>query len=180
MRVVPTLLLVLGVASVQAQEGARFKVTEHARNSGGSPAAGSIVASPRFEVDPSSIGDGVTRHSLLGARFNGEAGFSLGFRPAGEVLGLSIGADRRTLSWAPEPSVGDYHVYRDSIGALPGLGYGTCLAGDIQTTTHDDPEIPDEGEGYFYLVTAANRLHREGTKGMSSAGTPRANPAPCP
>ena len=36
------------------------------------------------------------------------------------------------------------------------------------------------GNGYFYLVTARNRLWEEGTKGSSSAGAQRANPAPCP
>jgi hypothetical protein len=172
--------MTLAATTVDAQEGVRFRVTEHARNAGGSPVAGSPVASQRFEVDPSSIGDGVTRHSLLGARFRGAAGFSLGFRPAGEVFGLVIGSDHRTLGWSPEPSVGHYHVYRDSIGALSQLGYGTCLASDVETTTHDDPESPADGDGYFYLVTASDRLHREGTKGASSAGIPRANPAPCP
>jgi len=180
MRIFAALLLVSVVPSLEAQEGARFKVTEHARNAGGSPVDGAVVGSARFEVDPSSIGDGVTGHALQGQRFLGEAGFSLAYRPAGEVLNLMIAADHRTLSWAPEPSVGHYSVYRDPIGALPALAYGACLATDVPTTSYDDPESPEPGEGYFYLVTATDRLRREGTKGWSSAGVERGNPTPCP
>ena len=175
-----SLLLLLMAPMVIAQESARYKLTEHAQNSGGSPVSGTITASTRFRVDPSSLGDGATRHSLRGVRFTSEAGFSLAYRPAGEVNQLLFAADHRTLRWSPEPAVGHYHVYRDAIGALSGLGYGTCLASAVQVAAYDDPSTPASGDGYFYLVTAANRLYREGSKGRSSAGTQRGNPTPCP
>ena len=180
MRVVAALLLAALAPGLGAQESARFKLTEHARNAGGSPVGGTVVASPRFEIDPSSIGDGVARAALHGARFVGEAGFALAYRPAGEVTGLAIAADRRTLSWSPEPSVGHYDVYRDSLAVLPDLEYGTCLASGIRATTQDDPETPAAGQAWFYLVTATDRLDREGPKGWSSAGVLRANPSACP
>jgi hypothetical protein len=40
--------------------------------------------------------------------------------------------------------------------------------------------VPDPGQGFFYLVTARNRLAEEGTKGSTSAGVPRSNAFPCP
>lgn len=175
-----SLLLLLTASIATAQESARFKLTEHAQNSGGSPVSGVITSSARYRVDPSSLGDSATRHALRGVRFTSEAGFSLAYRPAGEVKQLLFAADHRTLRWLPEPSVGHYHVYRDPIGALSGLGYGTCLTSAVRTATYDDPSTPSSGAGYFYLVTAANRLHREGSKGRSSAGTLRGNPTPCP
>lgn len=180
MRYFASLLLLFVAPLVAAQESARFSLTEHAQNSGGSPVSGVITASARYRVDPSSLGDGATRHALRGLRFASDAGFSLAYRSAGEVSQLSFAADHRTLRWWPEAAVGHYHVYRDPISALPGLGYGTCLASAVQTPTYDDPSAPVSGTGYFYLVTAANRLHREGSKGRTSAGTQRSNPTPCP
>ena len=173
-------LLVVAAPGVLAQESGRFRLSEHSLNAGGSPVAGVPVSSARFTADPSSIGDGATRQSLAGVRFRADVGFSLAYRPAGEVRQLNLAVDHRRVSWAPEPSVGHYHVYRDSIGALPGLGYGTCLSSAVNGTSYDDLELPTSGSGYFYLVTATNRLHREGTKGKSGSGAIRANPAPCP
>jgi hypothetical protein len=89
-------------------------------------------------------------------------------------------ADRTTLTWDAEPSIGRYHVYRDALSALPGLGFGVCLDSDVPGTTYVDPGVPGDGAGYFYLVTAVNRLHEEGTKGITSGGAERGNPAPCP
>jgi hypothetical protein len=50
----------------------------------------------------------------------------------------------------------------------------------ILTETTTDPDVPSVTTGYFYLVTADNRLDEEGTKGFRSNGTERGNPAPCP
>jgi hypothetical protein len=84
-----------------------------------------------------------------------------------------------TLSWDPERSVGDYDVYRDLLSSLPG-NFGACLEHDVPAQTAVDVGIPGVGTGYFYLVTAENRLDEEGTKGFRSNGSERLNPAPCP
>ncbi|HEV8700972.1 MAG TPA: hypothetical protein VGV60_06840 [Candidatus Polarisedimenticolia bacterium] len=82
-----------------------------------------------------------------------------------------------------EPSTGTYNLYRGSIG--PGLGappgnFGDCLQSPVTGTTSSDHAAPAVGRVWFYLVTASNLLDEEGTKGRSSDGTPRPNPAPCP
>ncbi|RMH70289.1 MAG: hypothetical protein D6685_00265, partial [Bacteroidetes bacterium] len=53
--------------------------------------------------------------------------------------------------------------YRVSLGSLG------------ESVTDSDPIAP--GGGFFYLVTARNRLDEEGTKGRDSAGSERAGSA---
>jgi hypothetical protein len=87
-----------------------------------------------------------------------------------------------TLRWAPELSAEWYEIYRGTIASLPGT-YGTCFAGDILASVANsaaDPANPPAGEGFFYLVTARNRLREEGPKGFGSDGALEGNPLPCP
>ena len=51
---------------------------------------------------------------------------------------------------------------------LTGLGYGQCEQQDLTTTSATDSAAVPLGDGYFYLVTARNRLSEEGTKGFRS------------
>jgi hypothetical protein len=180
MRTSAAWLVVLAASYGLAQQGGQYRIQEYSHNFGGGPVAGAIVSSAQFTVDPASIGLGPARQELFGARFSGEAGFSLSYRSSREVQQLRIDSDRATWRWDAEPSVGDYRVYRDTISTLSGLGYGDCLVSGVRQTIHLDPSVPATGSGYFYLVTAANRLRREGSKGRSSAGLVRGNPNPCP
>ena len=83
-------------------------------------------------------------------------------------------------SWNPERSVGVYNLYRDLLGNLSGLGYGDCEQSDLPGTTATDTDRPPAAGGFFYLITAENRLREEGTKGFDSSGSGRPNPSPCP
>jgi hypothetical protein len=116
---------------------------------------------------------------LSGASHHLGGGFIGAYPPPGEVLHLRL-TDQETLVWDPERSVGVYHLYRDSLGSLSGLGYGACEQYDLLTTTTIDSDVPAVDNGYFYLVTAENRLGEEGTKGRDSSDAERPNPAPCP
>ena len=177
------LIVISGLAfasGAAAQEGARFHLREHARNAGGSPVGGTVLTSARFRLNPSAIGDAAVQHALAGGRFRGDGGFAATYPAPGEVLGIRFAGDGETLSWDAERSAGHYNVYRDLVGELPALGFGACHESSVADTSTIDPELPAVGTGFFYLVTAANRLQEEGTKGHSSTGAERGNAAPCP
>ena len=88
--------------------------------------------------------------------------------------------DTETLVWDPEKSTGKYNLYRDVMSALSGGDYGQCEQHDLPDETTTDSDAPPVGGGYFYLVTAVNRLGEEGNKGLDSSGEPRPNPDACP
>ena len=60
------------------------------------------------------------------------------------------------------------------------LGYGACEQYGLTGNSATDNAAVPAGDGYFYLVTAENRLDEEGTKGFDSAQVERTNDAPCP
>lgn len=165
-------------APAPAQESPSYKLREHVWNAGGNPDGGAVLASPSFRVKLDAIGEGVAGAALGSASYHMDGGFVPAYPPPREVLNLRF-ANKTTLSWDPERSVGDYDVYRDPLGSLPG-SFGVCLQHDIAAQMAVDAGVPGVGSGYFYLVTAENRLDEEGTKGFRSNGTERPNPAPCP
>jgi hypothetical protein len=64
---------------------------------------------------------------------------------------------------------------------ISALAYGQCEQQDLTDATATDTDTPSAPrEGFFYLVTANNRLGEEGTKGWDSADVERPNPVPCP
>ena len=60
------------------------------------------------------------------------------------------------------------------------LSAGACEHDDLTSETVVESGTPPTGNGCFYLVTAENLLREEGTKGWTSGGVERLNPAPCP
>lgn len=162
-----------------AQTSASYKLTEHAFNAGGHPQDGTVLSSSSYRVRLDAIGDGVLGNALSSASFRMDGGFVGCYPPPGEVEGLRF-ADLETLVWDPDKSVGHYNLYRDDLDALDGLGFGACLTYDIDGESTTDADTPPAGDGYFYLVTAENRLAEEGTKGVWGGGATRANDAPCP
>ena len=60
------------------------------------------------------------------------------------------------------------------------LSFGVCEEQDILTATVVDGDAVPTNDGYFYLITAQNRLAEEGTKGFRSIGDERNNNTPCP
>ena len=165
--------LLLGVPAF-AQQSASFKLEEHTFNAGGDPSDGVVLTSASYKITLDAIGDPVASRNLSSGSYQMEGGFVAAYPPPGEVLGVSF-TDPITLSWDPEKSVGDYNLYRDLMSNLSGLGFGVCEQQEIQDsmTMVDDTHELEIGEGYFYLVTAENRLDEEGTKGFSYDGPER-------
>lgn len=170
--------LVLSSAAL-AQESANFKLEERVFNAGGHPSAGVVFASGSYRVTLDSIGEGLALRGLTGASFGMDGGFVAPYPPPGEVVNLRF-TDGTTLVWDPERSVGDYNVYRALLDTLSGLAYGDCLEPELPGESAIDLDTPPAETGFFYLVTAENRLDEEGSKGFDSTGAERANPAPCP
>jgi hypothetical protein len=173
------LLLTVSVTLVAAQVSTNYRLEEYALNCGGDPHNGSVPASPSWQISQHALGDGVGYANVASPSFSIEGGFVSRYPPPGEVTGLVfVTAD--DLEWTPERSAGHYNLYRDLLVNLPGMGYGACEQPGIPAAGAVDTTVPGPGQGFFYLVTVANRLGHEGTKGQDSAGAPRPNPSPCP
>lgn len=172
------LLLLLAAAPALAQQSASFKLEESTLNEGGSPSGGAFPASASFAVSLDAIGGAVHLAGASSTSYNVDAGFAIAYSPPGETLNLTF-TSKTTLAWSPEKSVGDYNVYRGLLSSLPG-GYGACLASNVPGEAITDSATPPAGEGFFYLVTAENRIEEEGTKGLDSLGVERTNATPCP
>jgi hypothetical protein len=171
--------VLLLATSAAAQQSASFRMSEHTFNAGGHPSGGQVMASASFRLTYDAVGAPVVGWEMSAPSFRMDASFGSSYRPPGEVAGLRFDDDV-TLAWNPERSTGTYGLYRDLMSGLPGLGYGACLRGDLGSAGFRDTETPPHGSGFFYLVTASNRLREEGTKGQDSTGNERANAAPCP
>jgi hypothetical protein len=162
------------------QESPSYRLTEHSFNAGGRPNDGGTASSASFLLSLDALGQETVGRPLGSASYRMEGGFVSAYPPPGEATGLLF-LDADTLAWDPEPSAGHYNLYRDLLSSLAGLGYGQCEEHGLTTTTTTDTDIPSPaGEGYFYLVTAANRLREEGTKGWDSDLGERPNPNACP
>jgi hypothetical protein len=168
----------LGPLPATAQTSASYKLTESSINSGGDPNQGSMLASSHFHIKLDAIGDAVIGTGLASASFHADGGFVGRYPPPGEVTGLAF-SDKSTLQWRAERSTGTYELYRDVLATLPG-SFGACFTSDLTAETAMDSSSPSMGQGYFYLVTARNRLREEGPKGYRSDGTEEGNPSPCP
>ena len=161
-----------------AQSSASFKLEEHVFNNGGRPENGAVATSSSFKITLDAIGDAIGQQALSSASFNMAGGIVGSNPPPGEVTGLRFD-DKQAFHWDPEPSVGSYNLYRDQLSVIGALGYGSCLVqGLTQPSGSDGDPLPSSG-GFFYLVTAENRLAEEGTKGFSAEGAERLG-AVCP
>ncbi len=160
-----------------AQVSASFKLTESSLNSGGDPRGAVVLASSSYHVKLDALGEPLAATGLSSASYRSDASFVPAYRPAGEVRNLRF-TDRTHFSWTADPAAGTYAVYRDLLSTLPGT-FGTCFQSGLTATAAVDAATPPGGRGWFYLVTARNRLREEGTKGFTST-TERTNTAPCP
>jgi hypothetical protein len=180
MAAVVTLALaaLLFAPEARAQQSANFKLTEWTINAGGDPLNGTSAASVSWKINLDAIGDGVLAVGQGSASFHMDSGFVDVYAPAGEVQNQRF-TNASTMTWDPEKSVGVYEVYRGLISGLPG-GFGTCFQSALASAAVSDAGTPPLGDGWFYLVTAKNRLGEEGTKGYDSNNIMRSNGAPCP
>jgi hypothetical protein len=95
--------------------------------------------------------------------------------PPGEVRGVAIEGDRRTIRWLP-PGTGLTHsVVRGILSDLAAGTPGSCLASGLTQALHDDPELPPPGTGFYYLVAATNDC---GTGPLGPAGLARTGTCP--
>jgi hypothetical protein len=169
----------LSTNPVRGQASANFKLYEHTLNAAGNPAGGTVLASSNFRITLDALGQGIMGPGLASTSWRMDAGFVSGYPPPGEVTGVRFGADHITLTWNPEMSVGTYDLYRGVARVfLP--DFGSCDQYGLTSETAADSDVPSVGSGFFYLVTARNRLREEGTKGLYASGTERPNPIPCP
>jgi hypothetical protein len=95
-------------------------------------------------------------------------------------------ADDRTLRWSGITCASSYNVYRvtepflDADGDGAAESYGDCLAGNLPSPSVTDPDRPDPGQRFGYLVTGVNSAGAEGSLGNASSGADRPNSASCP
>src|SRR5262249_42890621 len=170
--------LTASVGIAAAQTSASHKLTEYTFNAGGDPLGGSFAASASYRMKLDAVGDGLSAAGLTSASLKLRTGFVSDYPPPGEVMHL-VWTDSQTMTWHPEPSVGSYDLYRGLVSTLPGP-FGSCFQSGIASETWTDATVPATGTGWFYLVTAKNRLSDEGTKGFQSNTPERGNPSPCP
>jgi len=174
------LLALLWVCPAFAQESTSYKLKESVFNAGGDPYRGSVLSSASYRIRLDAVGDSVAQTGLQGPSFHLDGGFVSAYPPPTEIAGLRFLADKVTLRWDPEKSVGAYNLYRDLLTALAGGSSGSCLQASIVGEAAIDQATPPLRDGYFYLATARNRLDEEGTKGFRSSGVERPNPLACP
>jgi hypothetical protein len=166
------------VLPASAQQSVNFRLTEWTINAGGDPLNGSSAGSVSWRVSLDALGDTVLGVGQTSVSYRMDVGFVDVYAPPGEVRN-QLFSDVSTMIWDPERSAGAYEVYRGLLSGLPG-GYGACFQSSLASATATDAGTPPPGSGWFYLVTAKNRLGEEGTKGSDSSGNARPNPAPCP
>ena len=166
------LAALLVCSAALAQQSASFDLEEHAFNAGGHPVQGVSPGSSSFTISIGSLGQGPATRTASSASFEVAGGFVSAYPPPGEVHGLDF-ANKSTLTWSAERSVGVYNLYRDGFVDLAGLGYGQCKQPGLADATATDADALLSGSGFFYLVTAVNRLAEEGTKGADSVGSTR-------
>lgn len=179
MRKTPWIGLLVLAASAMAQHSTSYNISDHTFNAAGHPDAGTVLASASYRISFDVIGDGAVGLALSSASFKMGGSFAACYPPPGEVPDLRFGNDEM-LEWKPEPSVGSYNLYRDLVSNLLDLDYGVCEQYDLSAETATDTDPVPPGDGFFYLVTAKNRLGEEGTKGSDSDGSDRPNPDFCP
>jgi len=113
-------------------------------------------------------------------------------RPAihrGKLPALTLGSDKRTFSWPALTGIQRYNIYRGALAdlrllgpdGLPSMGYGVCIGTtDPNTATFVDPEVPNPGEGFFYLKGVTDGHGVERGLGATSDGRAHLVIASCP
>ena len=174
-----TCFLTSGALCQVAAEGSPVEVSEFTFNAAGHPVGGVVPTSAEFRITMDALGDGVAGNEMSSSSYRVTGGLPNAFPPPGAVENVRFPA-HADLSWDPEPSAGQYAVYRGDIAdlSLPGP-FGDCFVAPVTATSAIDTTEPSSGEGFFYLVTVANRLGEEGTKNVDGAAGPVERPFVC-
>ena len=177
-RLILTTTLICALPAL-AQQSAGYQLTEHTFNQGGRPQDGVAATSTSFAITLDAIGDTTGFAEPTSASYGVTPGFVTAFGPAGEVLDLTFD-DATTISWDEQPNATGYNIYSHDLGSLSGTDNGGCLESTVPDNSYMAVGTPAATEGFFYLVTAINRLAEEGTPGSDSQGTERGNAGACP
>lgn len=164
--------LTLASTTSVAQESESFRIDGSTLNAGGRPDDGVVASSETFRVSLDALGHTAQILGLESMSYSSDGGFVATYPPPGEVRALRF-LDEETLTWDADPSTGSYQLYRDLVSTLISGAYGSCVETGLLTNVTADPERSPPGEGFFYLVTASNRLSEEGPKGDDSSGSAR-------
>ena len=96
-----------------------------------------------------------------------------------EARGLRFLADRETLTWDDQFLADEYNVYRGDLATLPDYGdRANSRDPDLTDTIFVDPEVPDPGSGFLYLVSITHD-GLEGIRGYSTSGSLREPQVAC-
>ena len=174
------LSLLLATSVVLGQSSTRYRLEESVINNGGFPSEGTLPLSSSFRITLDAVGESVVGRGLSSTSFHMDGCFLTAYPPPGEVMNLVLLADDQTLEWDPERSVGTYNLYRDALGTVSASNAGSCTQPDLADETTTDATAPTLGDGFFFLVTAANRLGEEGTRGFRSSTDERVDTGACP
>ena len=109
----------------------------------------------------------------------------------GQLGTMAFDVDKSSMSWPALAGVARYNVYRGNLAdllvtgqdGLPAGGYGLCISAldaDPSDTSFTDSEVPNEGEGFFYLKSVIDGNGEERGLGATSSGQPRVVAAACP
>ena len=177
-RFIALILALTAASTVRGQTSTSYKLTESTMSSGGDPRDGAYAASAGYRIHLDALGQAVVAVGLASAGFHLDSGFVEAYPPPKEVMHVHW-TTATSLVWDPEASVGSYELYRNLLSTLPGA-FGNCFQSGIAGESWTDATTPSAGTGWFYIVTARNRLAEEGTKGFQSSGLERPNPSPCP
>ena len=109
---------------------------------------------------------------------------------AGDLPTLVFAADKVTLSWPPLSGISTYVMYRGNLADLvdldhdgyPDAGYGVCMNSTDPNTSDTifvDPEVPLEGQGFFYIKGVVDGTSQRGL-GVTSSVVARVPAVSCP
>lgn len=169
-----SLIASIASAAHAGSRSASFNLSDAAFDGGVRPAA-----SVSFKITNPALGSGLESTVFASASFHIDSGFAASYLPPAEIAGIRW-SDRTTLEWNADRSIGSYALYRNRLSTLAAANGGDCLVSDLTSETSTDSELPGAGNGYFYLVTARNRLGEESTRGYGSDGGERLGGAACP
>jgi enterochelin esterase-like enzyme len=83
------------------------------------------------------------------------------------------------LDWGDLVTADTYDVARGTLSSLGPGAWGTCVAEGLVGSSHDDPDVPTSGDGWFYLVRGRDAgCGGAGPWGAATDGSDR-QPAGC-
>lgn len=98
---------------------------------------------------------------------------------------IAADASGSHFSWAGDPQIGSWNVYRGTIPGISSTNYGSCFLSGLTQPQFSDPSAPAANQAWMYLVTGVylnpvTSQFVEGSLGTDSTGAVRPNNSPCP